>query len=337
MTSGSELRFHRGRDSSPIYQNAWEHHHQHNNGGGNANVAAARFVSPHRTSNTRRSSSTETNSVGGNNYPTSHHRNKAQSSSASASGSNPNARHSMDVGVTCRDALLMQQFNNDASSTAIHPRYHQCTGSANNVHQAPSQPDDSIIMSRIKKSLEQREEFLRGPVPPVQQHHQHQQSAKEFYSRPQKLLPPVWPPTADAAAADSQLQPSPSIVSKPKSKYFVNSLGKIHEDGGGKSVAETDLQSFQCSNNNNNVLQVVSMRAKQFESGKIDDKTDFYRSELARLSSKHNVPNVAVRKMEYEQKLCSDKKQSSIVPVQQQEIRDDSITSCSSCKYDVNT
>jgi len=77
-------------------------------------------------------------------------------------------------------------------------------------------------------------------------------------------------------------------------------------------------------------MQVVSMRAKQFESGKIDDKTDFYKSELSRLTSKHNVPNVAVRKMEYEKKLFSDKKQPAIT--QQHELKDDSITSCSS-KY----
>jgi hypothetical protein len=78
-------------------------------------------------------------------------------------------------------------------------------------------------------------------------------------------------------------------------------------------------------------LQMVSMRAKQFESGRVDDKTDFYKSELARLSSKHNVPNVAVRKMEYEQKLYSDKKQPSAV--QPQEFRDDSITSSCSGEY----
>ena len=76
------------------------------------------------------------------------------------------------------------------------------------------------------------------------------------------------------------------------------------------------------------MLQVVSMRAKQFESGKIDDKTDFYKSELARLTSKHNVPNVAGRKKEYEQKLYTDKKQPTAA--KQLEITDDSITSFSS-------
>ncbi|XP_045491359.1 rho GTPase-activating protein 23 isoform X4 [Colias croceus] len=57
--------------------------------------------------------------------------------------------------------------------------------------------DDSIILSRIRKSLEQKEAFLRRPSqptgwvtpdapPPIKQ--------KEFYARPQKLQKPAWPP-----------------------------------------------------------------------------------------------------------------------------------------------
>lgn len=337
MTSGSELRFHhRGRDSSPIYQNVWDHHqHRSNVGGTGTSVvsgakssAAARFVSPHRTPSVRRSSVTDTN--GGGSYP--HHRNNP----TAAQPNNPSARHSMDIGVACRDALQLQVA---ADSSAAHYRLHR---QPQQQHSGTSQPDDSVIMSRIKKSLEQKEEFLRRPVvQQQQQQHQHpqpsQHPAKEFYARPQKLLPPMWPPSLSTAPVNSQPQfpecssaapetlpsaagaPPPAVASssKPKGKQFVNTLGKIHEDGGGgggKSQATAGMQ-------------VVSMRAKQFESGKMDDKTDFYKSELARLTSKHNVPNVAVRKMEYEQKLYTDKKHAA---VQQQEITDDSITSYSS-------
>jgi hypothetical protein len=173
---------------------------------------------------------------------------------------------------------------------------------------------------------------------------QPQQPTKEFYSRPQKLLPPMWPPSLSSSSSSvnqpqpfpecssaapetsSPAQPSPS-ASKPKGKQFVNTLGKIHEDGG-KSSAETTADHHHPKQAG--MLQVVSMRAKQFESGKIDDKTDFYKSELARLTSKHNVPNVAVRKMEYEQKLHTDKKQPAAA-AEQSEITDDSITSYSSC------
>ncbi|XP_033219200.1 uncharacterized protein LOC117174310 isoform X12 [Belonocnema kinseyi] len=57
-------------------------------------------------------------------------------------------------------------------------------------------------------------------------------------------------------------------------------------------------------------LQIVSRRAKQFESGKLmsdddeptSDRTNLYKSELSRLSNKRSVPNVAVRKREFESK-----------------------------------
>ncbi|XP_060835837.1 rho GTPase-activating protein 21-B isoform X9 [Rhopalosiphum padi] len=346
MTSGSELRFHhhRGRDSSPIYQTVWDHPQHRSSVGGIGSVsvsgakpssAAARFVSPHRTSGVRRSSVADTNGSGGG-YP--HHRNKP----ATTQSNNPNARHSMDIGVACRDALQLQVA---ADNSATHYRLHrqmQYSGASQ-----PPPPVDPVIMSRIKKSLEQKEEFLRRPVVQHQQQQQ-QQPTKEFYAKPQKLLPPMWPPSlsssssinqpkqfAECSSPSVQETPSPTqpppITSKPKGKQFVNTLGKIHEDGN-SGVTKSPMAGAETSDHHHpkqtGMLQVVSMRAKQFESGKIDDKTDFYKSELARLTSKHNVPNVAVRKMEYEQKLYTDKKHPSTT--EQQEITDDSITSYSS-------
>ncbi|XP_075969245.1 rho GTPase-activating protein 23-like isoform X2 [Anticarsia gemmatalis] len=74
--------------------------------------------------------------------------------------------------------------------------------------------DDSIILSRIRKSLEQKEAFLRRPSqptgwvtpdapPPIKQ--------KEFYARPQKLQKPAWPPPAASPplAASPPPQPQP--------------------------------------------------------------------------------------------------------------------------------
>ncbi|XP_011877524.1 PREDICTED: rho GTPase-activating protein 21 isoform X2 [Vollenhovia emeryi] len=57
-------------------------------------------------------------------------------------------------------------------------------------------------------------------------------------------------------------------------------------------------------------LQIVSRRAKQFESGRLlsdedepaGDRTNLYKSELSRLSNKRSVPNVALRKREFESK-----------------------------------
>lgn len=72
--------------------------------------------------------------------------------------------------------------------------------------------DDSIILSRIRKSLEQKEAFLRRPSqptgwvtpdapPPIKQ--------KEFYARPQKLQKPAWPPPA--ASPPLAASPPPSL------------------------------------------------------------------------------------------------------------------------------
>lgn len=50
--------------------------------------------------------------------------------------------------------------------------------------------DDSIILNRIRKSFQQKEEFLRRPSNPLEC----APVQKEFYSRPKKLDKPIWPP-----------------------------------------------------------------------------------------------------------------------------------------------
>jgi len=69
----------------------------------------------------------------------------------------------------------------------------------------------------------------------------------------------------------------------------------------------TPIEGNQNPSNIHPVLQLVSRRARQFETGRLDDeegppsdRTSLYRSELSRLSSKRSVPNVAVRKREFE-------------------------------------
>ncbi|KAI5638497.1 PDZ domain (Also known as DHR or GLGF) domain-containing protein [Phthorimaea operculella] len=79
--------------------------------------------------------------------------------------------------------------------------------------------DDSIILSRIRKSLEQKEAFLRRPSqptgwvtpdapPPIKQ--------KEFYARPQKLQKPAWPPPA--ASPPLTASPPPSLPPNQEQK-----------------------------------------------------------------------------------------------------------------------
>lgn len=69
----------------------------------------------------------------------------------------------------------------------------------------------------------------------------------------------------------------------------------------------TPIEGNQNPSHINPMLQLVSRRARQFETGRLDDeegppsdRTSLYRSELSRLSSKRSVPNVAVRKREFE-------------------------------------
>lgn len=98
---------------------------------------------------------------------------------------------------------------------------------------------------------------------------------------------PSSPPVAVAAAADSGVQ------------YPL-------------SVAPSDGTGNQNSSHVHPMLQLVSRRARQFETGRLDeeegppsDRTSLYRSELSRLSSKRSVPNVAVRKREFESRSTS--------------------------------
>lgn len=66
-------------------------------------------------------------------------------------------------------------------------------------------------------------------------------------------------------------------------------------------------------------LQIVSTRAKQFESGRslpdddpiIRDRMSYHRSELARISAKKVVPNVTVRAREFETRNIEPKRDTS--------------------------
>ncbi|EZA53358.1 Rho GTPase-activating protein [Ooceraea biroi] len=107
---------------------------------------------------------------------------------------------------------------------------------------------------------------------------------------------------------------------------FVSTLSRIHEN-----ISTNQQQTQETRNGSSSLpsspgpdkkagdmkfpvppqgLQIVSRRAKQFESGRLlsdedepaGDRTNLYKSELSRLSNKRSVPNVAVRKREFESK-----------------------------------
>ncbi|XP_071633395.1 rho GTPase-activating protein 21 isoform X5 [Temnothorax longispinosus] len=108
---------------------------------------------------------------------------------------------------------------------------------------------------------------------------------------------------------------------------FVSILSRIHENistnqqqtsqetrNGSSSLPSSPGPDKKAGNDRFPVppqgLQIVSRRAKQFESGRLlsdedepaGDRTNLYKSELSRLSNKRSVPNVAVRKREFESK-----------------------------------
>jgi len=106
----------------------------------------------------------------------------------------------------------------------------------------------------------------------------------------------------DAGGGSSSL-PS-SLPSSP-------ATGATSADSGAQYPRSLSTPSEGVSNQNPShmhpMLQLVSRRARQFETGRLDeeegppsDRTSLYRSELSRLSSKRSVPNVAVRKREFE-------------------------------------
>ncbi|KOC62603.1 Rho GTPase-activating protein 21 [Habropoda laboriosa] len=116
-----------------------------------------------------------------------------------------------------------------------------------------------------------------------------------------------------------------------KSNNFIGTLSRIHENVASVGVRLSgERQSMEARNGASSLpsspgpdkkvsdkfptlppgLQIVSKRAKQFESGRLlsdddeptGDRTNLYKSELSRLSNKRSVPNVAVRKREFESK-----------------------------------
>ncbi|XP_039746949.1 rho GTPase-activating protein 23 isoform X3 [Pararge aegeria] len=117
--------------------------------------------------------------------------------------------------------------------------------------------DDSIILSRIRKSLEQKEAFLRRPSqptgwvtpdapPPIKQ--------KEFYARPQKLQKPAWPPPPSspplaASPPPPLLQPQIHEQRKEECATSVDSgtysgYGEVNGTHSDKSRTKQDKSQF---------------------------------------------------------------------------------------------
>ncbi|CAH1122196.1 unnamed protein product [Ceutorhynchus assimilis] len=190
--------------------------------------------------------------------------------------------------------------------------------------------DDSVRLSRVRQSVRQKEEFLRTPV------------FREFHGRPKKLDRPVWPPNeplpirqdnrqayhnsskvrndydkgvatsyqGDFGGIPSLASPSVSADS-PKDKQMHQEGVREAEmaptfDGGIGEMARETTGDDRRMNNPNAHFQNVQKKAKEFECYPDDNRRDFSRSELARLSKKVLQPKVTERAQEYEVKTTTN-------------------------------
>ncbi|XP_060529948.1 rho GTPase-activating protein 21-like isoform X3 [Cylas formicarius] len=250
---------------------------------------------------------------------------------------NANCRLSMDV--------ERRESTSSLSSSIADSSKESLASFGSNSTLTGHEMDDSVIMSRFRQSVKQKEEFLRTPGRPAQ----HALIRREFYGRPKKLERAVWPPPNEAAA--QQRSPKPTNQNFARVKNDIDGERECvgaqlnGQAGGVAAVAAPNTSAhspkewmtattatemareaslppdFEAVDDKRTVvnyilaylfptmypnLQVVHKRAKEFETGSDDNRTDFSRSELARLSSKKLVPNVCERAHEYETKAITD-------------------------------
>ncbi|XP_055524820.1 uncharacterized protein LOC129718254 isoform X4 [Wyeomyia smithii] len=88
---------------------------------------------------------------------------------------------------------LLQHSKDNDSISSYDSIKSAATLSANDVLMGGG---DSAIMSRLRKSFEQKEEFLRRPAPVPLHSAPFDVQQREFYARPNRLQKSVWPPPA---------------------------------------------------------------------------------------------------------------------------------------------
>ncbi|KAH9629427.1 hypothetical protein HF086_013341 [Spodoptera exigua] len=159
--------------------------------------------------------------------------------------------------------------------------------------------DDSIILSRIRKSLEQKEAFLRRPSqptgwvtpdapPPIKQ--------KEFYARPQKLQKPAWPPPAASpplAASPPPQAPAQNQERKEECSASVDSgtysgYGEVNGAQNDKNKQKQDKSQFvsTLSKIQETAPSIQSTNVGTVSNGATDNKDD------ANQDNKYPVPEL---------------------------------------------
>lgn len=126
--------------------------------------------------------------------------------------------------------------------------------------------DDSIILSRIRKSLEQKEAFLRRPSQPtgwVTPDAPPAIKQKEFYARPQKLQKPAWPPPA----ASPPLAASPPPQPPPQNQERKEECSASVDSGTYSGYGEVNGAQNDKSRQKQDKSQFVSTLSKIQETG----------------------------------------------------------------------
>ncbi|KAJ9597847.1 hypothetical protein L9F63_011289, partial [Diploptera punctata] len=201
--------------------------------------------------------------------------------------------------------ILYRQQSPPRSSSSSKSNY----SSSSSVTNKPTHQN----LQRVKSDIDSERDSLSSRSSGFSQHSQFR---------------PITPISSTSSNTSSSSSHRHAGAGKPS---FVSTLTRIHENipvsDPGANVEPTSANSqyshslSSASEQGANtkhpahphpMLQIVSKRAHQFETGKLDeeegppsDRTSFYRSELSRLSSKRSVPNVAVRKREFESRSSS--------------------------------
>ena len=116
-------------------------------------------------------------------------------------------------------------------------------------------------MTRIKKSFEQKEEFLKRPTLPywVNSDVQSPPIPKEFYAQPQKFSRPLWPPSSSIDSQESlNLDPPKETTSKEIAS----------KDASSKETAPKEIASKETTKTN----QVLRPTIKYFRYFMINNK-----------------------------------------------------------------
>ncbi|XP_046460144.1 rho GTPase-activating protein 21-like isoform X10 [Daphnia pulex] len=101
------------------------------------------------------------------------------------------------------------------------------------------------VMTRIKKSFEQKEEFLKRPALPywvnVQEAQQSPPVPKEFYAQPQKFARPVWPPISASLTASLDSLSSSDVTTTPTQQQPPQQLQQQQQHHKSTAVTKTEV------------------------------------------------------------------------------------------------